>query len=167
MLLSTTRRLAPLMAVQAVLGLAASADPASAQAAEVAALGWMQGCWERATRSGAVEEQWTAPRGGTMLGVSRTVRGDSTVAWEYLRIVPRDGGLVYVATPSGQATAEFTATTVSDTLVVFENPAHDFPQRILYRPAAGDSLHARIEGPRGGEVRGVDFRYGRVGCPGG
>ena len=116
-------------------------------------------------RSGArTSSSWTAARAGTMLGVSRTVRGDSTVAWEHLRIFRRGGRLVYGALPSGQRYAEFTATEASDTLVVFENPAHDFPQRILYRPA-GDSLHARIGGPHDGETRGVDFRFARVRCP--
>lgn len=129
-------------------------------------LRWMGGCWERASRSGVVEEQWTAPRGGSMLGLSRTIRGDSTVAWEAIRIYARADRLVYAATPSGQAPAEFESTVVSDTLVVFENPEHDFPQRILYRPAVGDSLHARIEGMRGTELRGADFRYGRARCAG-
>ena len=39
--------------------------------------------------------------GGAMLGVSRTVnKKGKTVAFEYLRIVERDGGLVYVAQPA-------------------------------------------------------------------
>ena len=150
-----------------ILSAAALTAAGPLQEPGVERLRWMAGCWERATRGGNVEEQWTAPRGGTMLGLSRTVRDDATVAWEQLRIEAREGRLVYIATPSGQATAEFTSSAVSDSLVVFENPAHDFPTRILYRPAPGDSLHARIEGSRGGEVRGVDFRFGRVACPGG
>ena len=137
--------------------------PADAPMA-VESIAWLTGCWERATRTGSVEESWTSPRAGTMLGVSRTVRGDSTVAWEHLRIFRRGGRLVYGALPSGQRYTEFTATQASDTLVVFENPAHDFPQRVLYRPA-GDSLHARIEGPNDGATRGVDFRFARVRCP--
>ena len=60
----------------------------------------------------------------------------------------------------------FTSVAVSDSMAVFENPEHDFPQRIIYRRSAADSLHARIEGPRNGQVRGVDFRYGRVSCAG-
>jgi hypothetical protein len=134
--------------------------------AEIARIGWLSGCWERRTSSSLVEEQWMAPRGGTMLGMSRTVRSDRTVAHETIRIEERDGRLVYIASPSGQATAEFTSTHVSDTLVAFENPVHDFPQRILYRPGGADSLWARIEGARGGETRGVDFRMSRAPCAG-
>lgn len=155
--------LAPILAPD--VGAAQIGSPVPLQEG-IEAVGWMAGCWERRTATTLTEEQWMAPAGGTMLGMSRTVRGDRTVAHEALWIEERDGRLVYVASPSGQATTEFAATVVADTLVAFENPDHDFPQRILYRPAAGDSLHARVEGVREGRVRGADFRYERVACPG-
>jgi hypothetical protein len=108
-----------------------------------------------------------SPRGGVMLGMSRTVAGDRVVEYEALRIETRDGRLVYVAQPSGQSLAEFPATSASDTAAVFANPAHDFPQRILYRRLSRDSIVARVEGVRGGVERGIDFRYARVPCPDG
>jgi hypothetical protein len=51
-----------------------------------------------------------------------------------------------------------------DGAITFSNPAHDFPQRIIYRRAGADSLHARIEGTRNGQPRGVDYAYVRVAC---
>ena len=69
------------------------------------------------------------------------------------------------AEPSGQAPADFEASAVSDSLITFENPAHDFPQRVIYRRRGSDSLIARIEGTRNGRVRGVDFPYARAACP--
>jgi hypothetical protein len=51
-----------------------------------------------------------------------------------------------------------------DTLVLFENAAHDFPQRIGYRRLGNDSLVAWIEGTRQGRTRRVEFPYGRVAC---
>lgn len=136
-----------------------------AQEPTVRSLAFMSGCWERRTASGTVEEQWMAPRGGTMLGMSRTVRGQATVGYEYLRIQAHDGALLYHAAPSGQAPATFRAAHVAGQTVAFENPEHDFPQRIIYRAAPGDSLHARIEGTVNGQARSADFRYGRVACP--
>jgi hypothetical protein len=100
-----------------------------------------------------------------MLGMSRTVRGDSLLEFELLQILERSGRLVYHAQPSGQRPADFEATMVSDTLAVFENPQHDFPQRIIYRRHGTDSLVARIEGTRNGQTRGIDFPYARVSCP--
>lgn len=123
----------------------------------------MAGCWERLRGELVVEERWLAPRGGLMLGLSRTVRDGRAVAYEFLRISERDAGVILAADPSGQALTEFAATTISDSLAVFENPEHDFPQRILYRPGP-DSLFARIEGRADGGVRGVDFRMARVPC---
>ena len=130
-------------------------------------LAWLSGCWQEVARgSQIVEEQWMAPRGGRMVGMGRTVRGDSVIEWEHLRIFARDGRIVYHAEPSGQTPADFSTAAVSDTLVVFENPQHDFPQRIIYRKRGADSLLARIEGTMGGRSRGVDFPYKRVRCAG-
>lgn len=126
---------------------------------------FMTGCWERRGNTSVIEEQWLAPRGGVMLGVSRAVRGDSLLEYEFIRLYERGRQLVYAAQPSGQPPAEFVSTSIADGAVTFANSAHDFPQRIIYR-LAGDSLHARIEGEIGGQERGVDFRYGRVACGG-
>jgi ketosteroid isomerase-like protein len=137
------------------------------QAPAVETLMWMAGCWGRESGTAFTEEIWTRPRGGMMVGLSRTVRDGTAVAFEHLLIFERGDSVIYRASPSGQATTEFSAAVLSDTLAVFENPGHDFPQRILYRPAPGDSLHARIEGPGvDGGTRGADFRYGRTACPG-
>ena len=104
------------------------------------------------------------PRGGLMLGAGRTVDGDSLVEFEQVRILERAGRLVYAAAPSGQAPAEFESIAVTDSSVTFENAAHDFPQRVLYRRVGADSLMARVEGTRGGKLRGVDFAYHRAAC---
>lgn len=50
-------------------------------------------------------------------------------------------------------------------MVTFENPAHDFPRRIIHRRVGADSLVARVEGVRSGRAHGVDFAYRRVARP--
>lgn len=105
-----------------------------------------------------------APAGGAMLGMSRTIVRDTVREWEHLVIRPTANGVAYTARPSRQAETSFAAEQLSDTLLVFANPAHDFPQRILYRRVGSDSLVARIEGPRGGQMRGIDFPMRRVAC---
>ena len=143
----------------------AIAQTAGAQATDaVARLGWLAGCWEQGGGARITEEQWMVPRGATMLGMSRTVAGGVTRSTEQLRIEQRDGKAVYVASPSGQATTAFTAATVSDTLVVFENPTHDFPTKISYRRVGADSLLAQISGPRGGKEAKIDFPMRRASC---
>ena len=129
-------------------------------------LAWLQGCWESSSTARTVEEQWTAPRGRSMVGLSRTVRGGELVAYELVVIRERGDRLVYIAHPSGQPSAEFMSTALSEGSVVFENAGHEFPQRIGYR-RQGPSLHAWIEGTEEGQERRVEFPYRRVSCPGG
>jgi hypothetical protein len=129
-------------------------------------LSWMGGCWRRQQGSSVVEEHWMTPRAGFALGVSRTVRGDTMVVeYEQLRLFQRAGKAVYGASPSGQTPTEFVAKATSDTMVVFENAAHDFPQRVIYRKRGTDSLVARIEGMMNGQARGMDFSFARARCP--
>jgi hypothetical protein len=128
---------------------------------------WLAGCWqlERGTRRGL--EMWMPPAGGLMMGASRTVADGKVVEWERLQLEEREGRLIYTSLPSGQNEASFTSTTVTDSSFVVENLQHDFPQRIIYRRHGADSLLARIEGPRDGRVRGVDFPMKRVSCEAG
>lgn len=128
---------------------------------------WLQGCWRTGTPERLIEEYWTAPRGGSMLGVGRTVWGDSLVDHEFVVLRQQGTGLAYEAHPSGQTPAVFTAPTMSESVVVFENTAHDFPQRVGYRRAKADSLVAWVEGTLRGRTRRVEFAYARVPCPGG
>lgn len=131
-------------------------------------LAWITGCWVYTSPRVIIEELWTRPAGGTMLGVSRTLRrspsGDSTIAWEFVRLYARGTDLVYAAQPHNQPAAEFMSERVSDSVVIFANPAHDFPQRIIYRRAGNDSLRARVEGTQGARTRGSDFPYARAAC---
>lgn len=137
----------------------------SAQAAsDVARLGWITGCWEQRNGTRVAHEQWMAPLGGMMMGMNRTVAGNVVRSWEQLRIEALNGKAAYVSQPSGQTLTSFGASFVSDTLVVFENPQHDFPTKILYRKVGADTLWARIEGPQGGKTRGIDFPMKRVRC---
>jgi len=128
---------------------------------------FLQGCWEQASERQTVEEQWTAPRGGTMMSVGRTVRDGRLVDFEFVVLREQDGVLAYEAHPDKQEPAVFTARTATDIRVVFENPEHDFPRSVGYERTGPDTLLAWIEGPRRGGNRRMDFPYKRVPCPGG
>ena len=135
---------------------------------------WISGCWGHTRNTRHVAEHWLPAEGGTMIGVSRTVNNGKTTEWEFLIIREGAKGLDYVAKPSGQPEATFTAATASATEVVLENPAHDFPKKIGYK-RDGDSLTAWIEGhqradaqdrvpPQEGELRrlAADEQRGQV-----
>ncbi len=129
-------------------------------------LTWMTGCWVQTRGSRVVEEQWTSPRGGSMLGTSRTITDGRLTEFEFVLLKEANGTLVYEAHPSGQAGASFAAADVADGRVVFENTTHDFPQRIGYEKQGPDMLAAWIEGRAGERTRRIDFAYTRTACPG-
>ena len=123
--------------------------------------------WSADGKEAGSGEQWMAPAGGTMLGAWRTVRGDRTVAFEFMQIRARvDGGLVFIAAPSGQRETHFVLTQSEAGLLAFENPEHDFPQVVIYRLLSPGRLQARIEGRRMGALRTIDFPMTRVPCDG-
>jgi len=98
-----------------------------------------------------------------MLGMSRTVASGRTVAYEFVLLrEDANGDLVYEAHPSGQEAATFQLARWSATELVFENPGHDFPQRIIYTLADKDTLNAAVEGLRNGQLRRSEFPYRRV-----
>ena len=134
-------------------------------AVKIEQVAWLQGCWQMDAGARVVEEQWMAPRGGVMLSMGRTVRDGKLVEYESVLLREQDGKLAYEAHPSGQPSAVFLSSTIDESTVIFENPAHDYPQRVGYK-REGDSLLAWIDGTAGGKSRRVDFPYRRVACSG-
>ena len=126
---------------------------------------WLAGCWEALTNTRVTVEMWMPPMGELMLGASRTVAGGAVRGFEHLRIRSRGDTLVYTAIPSGQTETSFRSTLLSRDSLVFENPAHDFPQRIAYRRVGTDSLSARVEGPgQNNATQGFTIAMRRVDC---
>jgi hypothetical protein len=125
----------------------------------------LKGCWRTTAEGRQTTEHWLKPGGRTMLGMSRTIAGDQTVEFEFMRIQQEENGAVYLmAIPSGQKEARFKLTKASAKEIVFENPAHDFPQRVIYRFDGKDSLLGRIEGTTKGKEKSSDFPMKRVPC---
>lgn len=132
----------------------------------VQSAGWLAGCWEMTRGTTVIHEQWMAPNGGLMMGMSRTVVRDSAREYEQLRIERRATGVAYVAFPSGQVETAFPATALTDSTLVFNNPTHDFPQQISYRRVSKDSVIARIEGLNQGKPQAINFPMRRARCGG-
>lgn len=128
-------------------------------ATRVGDLDWMSGQWSKRSGGALYEEHWSVPASGSMVGTSQFVRG-STVSREFLLLAEDDGGVVYRAWPAGQAPASFRLVRLDDRKVTFENPAHDFPQRIEYW-RVDDVLNAKISGTRDGKPMSVEFSWTR------
>jgi len=131
----------------------------------VATVSWLTGCLEMRGPNRVVEEQRMAERGGTMLGMGRTVGARGLSDYE-LTLIKEDGArLLFEAHPKGQPPATFAARVATTDSVVFEASEHDFPQRVGYRRVGADSVLAWVEGKMNGKERRIEFPYRRVPCP--
>ena len=131
-------------------------------AADLQQLSFLAGCWA----GGGTEEVWLKPHGGSIMGMSRTVKGGKTVFTEFLHISTGAGGALVLNVQlklAGQST-QFALSEVTDSRATFSNPKHDYPQRIIYRREPDGSLFARIEGTVNGKDRNDDFKYARARC---
>jgi Domain of unknown function (DUF6265) len=134
-----------------------------AASGDIDKLDWMAGCHVLETPRVKIEEQWMKPGGGMMLGVNRTIRGGKAVEHEFLRIDAKAGEVVYTGLVGTKGETPFRLIAQSDTEVIFENPTHDFPQRIIYRKTP-EGLFARIDGTVNGKERHQDFPFKSAPC---
>ncbi|ESQ80466.1 DUF6265 family protein [Asticcacaulis sp. YBE204] len=135
----------------------------SAQAQTVVDLSWLTGCWVQDKGARNITEHWTPADGGQLFGIGRTFSADKVLNYEFMVLGQRDGVLTFTAYPSGQAGASFPLKTYKDGEAVFENAAHDFPQRVIYKRGEGGTMSAAIEGTIKGQAKRIDFSY--VTCP--
>lgn len=152
----------PVALALGVAGMARLATAAPASPAPLSSLAWMSGSWSGTQGGTSVEEHWTSPEGGLMLGMNRTRNGGRVVMFEFLRIVARGDSIAYIALPRGRGETAFPMKELAGKRVVFENPTHDFPQRILYWQETPGELHARTEGMMDGKLVSEEWVWKRA-----
>lgn len=131
------------------------------------AMAWFAGCWELRIpqQNTTMTEIWTKPDGDTLFGIGRTVTKGKTASYEYMRIEVGKDKVEYVVNHSGSSgETAFRLTSWTTDEVVFENPANDFPQKIIYRKKNADGLFARIEATKDKQTRGMDIPMTRIKC---
>jgi hypothetical protein len=135
----------------------------SGQAAEVSlsTLTWLTGDWRLATGNRTIEEHWTAPTANALIGMSRTVRDDRMVAFEFIRIEQREKDIFYVAQPNGRPPTDFKLSRAADGELVFEGDGRDRVKRITYRRQGPNGLYALVEGEERGKPFQLEYRYTR------
>lgn len=131
----------------------------------IGALSWLTGCWRStSTNPNVITERWSPLAGNMMMGVGQTVNGNTTVEFEYTRMVQDGANVFFIAKPSQNPDeTAFRLIRLAGQEAVFENPEHDFPQRVIYR-RTGDNLTGRIEGNNNGRTMAIDFPMIKVRC---
>jgi hypothetical protein len=130
-------------------------------AAREESLMWMSGGWCTAMEAGEQTcEAWSEPVEEHMAGLSRTVKNGAVVSEERMAIGEIKGKLTYIAKPRDAAEPTyFPLLSRGPTELVFENRAHDYPQRIRYW-REGEVLMAEISLADGSKP--MRWRYERV-----
>lgn len=112
---------------------------------------WLAGCWGGEMESGKYEECWTAPTANFIQGSGRMTKGDEILMREHITIEKEGDDLIMYVLSYGaklkpeQETVGFKLVKFSKSELIFENPEHDYPQRIVYSKKSDGNLVARIE----------------------
>ena len=156
-------RISVLAALAAALVCAPRAAAQQAPENPLAALSFMAGCWRGEMGPGAaLEESWTAANTNVMLATSRYLRNGRTTGFEFSRIHADSGTVTLRPYPGGEASDSFPMARSGPGLAVFENLAHDFPKRIIYRRVDPRTLAIRIEGDQ--DAQAQEWTMARVPC---
>jgi hypothetical protein len=127
--------------------------------------GWLIGEWENKQDGLNVTEIWKKESDNVFVGRSYTIRNNDTLSSERIRLEQKGDSLFYVPIVKNQnqgQVVKFALTTATDHQLIFENPTHDFPQKITYKLINNDSLFAEISGLYKGEEQSEKFSMHRI-----
>ena len=123
------------------------------------------GTWVMQTKKGTPCERWTKQNAHKLTNRSWKTTGTDTTWLENVELERKGNSISYnslVSDQNGGQRIPFTLVEAKNGRFTFSNPAHDFPQTIVYEFIGKDSLHAWIDGKPNGKEKRLDFYYARV-----
>ena len=118
-------------------------------------MNWLLGNWENEMPEGVLTETWTKENDSTFSGTTYfIINKKDTVHSEAIILSQLNDELVYRPTVKGQNNDEpvdFKLSSESENSFSFENPKHDYPQKIVYKKVNENSLVATISGIQQGK----------------
>ncbi|WP_281323545.1 DUF6265 family protein [Flavobacterium aestivum] len=121
---------------------------------------WLLGEWENKVDEGVLSENWKRLNDSTFQAESFFIKENDTLHSETITLQQKGEELFYIATVKGQNNDKpvtFNMTSSTDKKLVFENPKHDYPQKITYTQISKDSLVAEISGIQLGKPSSEKF----------
>ncbi len=110
---------------------------------------FMLGTWSAEFPDGAFYESWTKESSTRFVGEAYTIKGGDSTPSETLSLeILDDGyhnGVYYVATPIFQDSTFFLFVAGTNEDAEFQNPQHDFPQRIVYKKIDADRMFVVVD----------------------
>jgi hypothetical protein len=132
---------------------------------EIAQANWLVGSWVSESGERSDYETWNKFNDSTYVGKSYSIQHGDTVSAESIMLVQQGEEINYIPTVQGQNNdmpVMFKLVSSDSNKLMFENPAHDFPQIITYWRVPPDSLIAEISGVINGEHQARKFPMRRV-----
>lgn len=126
---------------------------------------WLMGRWQNNSNEGNATETWQKENDSTYTASSYFVVGKDTVSSESIKLIQTGPDVFYIPTVKNQNNGQpvkFKLTSGGTDLLVFENPEHDFPQKISYAKISEIALEAEISGIRNGKQSAQKFPMTRV-----
>lgn len=126
---------------------------------------WLIGEWQNNSETEKVTEIWEKENDSVYVGKSYSLRNADTISSERIRLEEHRDKLFYIPVVKNQNAGEvvkFTLVSSDANQLAFENPAHDFPQKISYSLITTDSLFAEISGMHKGQQQSEKFPMHRV-----
>ena len=114
---------------------------------KIKAARWLLGNWENNSADGNLSETWKKINDSTFQAQSYFIKEKDTLHFETITLQQKGEQLTYSAAVKGQnedKPVSFKLTTGTEKQLVFENPKHDYPQKISYTQITPDSLVAQI-----------------------
>lgn len=132
---------------------------------KIKAASWLLGNWEHKSVDGNLIENWKKVNDSTFKAQSYFIKEKDTLHFESITLQQKGKQLTYSATVKGQnndKAVTFKLTTATEKQMVFENPKHDYPQKISYTQITPDSLVAKISGIQQGKPSSEQFSIKRI-----
>lgn len=126
---------------------------------------WLLGAWQSEMEDVNMIESWIQQNDSLMVGNAVFIHDGDTASSESLVIKVIGQDMFYYPTISNQndgKAIEFKLTIATDTSLVFENPAHDFPQKITYIKHSEQKLTAEVSGTMDGKIEKYAFEMNKV-----
>lgn len=118
-------------------------------------MNWLIGNWENKMDDGILSETWKKENDSTFSGTTYfIINKKDTVHSETIHLTQLNNELIYRPTVKGQnndESVDFKLSSESENTFVFENPKHDYPQKIVYKKVDENSLIATISGIQQGK----------------
>ena len=131
-------------------------------AATINDLSWMSGEWKGTYNGLPMQAFYSDTSGGVILGQTKIANGAKAEFFEFEAIHEEAGTMILQPMPFATQGVSFNLKDIGPSRVVFENPQHDFPQRIIYELKASGQLWARIEGVQNGQPASDDCVFSKV-----